>query len=263
MDNFEYSLDYEWYDTFFEDFIYELDKYGIEVSYKDIEFNLFSQGSHLSPVKIHPDLEKFIEKTNIEIRFGLVEVLSEYFSFDISSYGRVQYEGYGMPGGCDRIYDYLVDRAEEIAEAMTAIIKDVAYDIKQSMEHYILYTMSDEFKDEFLSSDDTEYFSDGSVCDIMITTIEDDSYWTGETGVSIIKKMALPMLKQYKKDVSKIIEMDSEYWSIEYEGRTIHFGEALDIVITEFERILEDDFEVEKSYKVLELFTKMIPSLWY
>ena len=166
MDQFEYTLDYEWYDYYYERAIESLEEKGIEVEYNDITFSLFGQGSHLSFDKVGIDFYKVIKDAEIDVRLGLLDELINYLDFDMYAYNRVDCHIEFFSDSRDRTYNYFTDIAEELSMYISDILEDVSREVKSEMEEWVLYTMSDKFKYEYLSDDDyVDYRKDGRLYD--------------------------------------------------------------------------------------------------
>lgn len=79
---------------------------------------------------------------------------------------------------------------------------------------------------------------------------------------NVMIKYILPRLKAYLRIADRKVNLDWDGNSYEFNGERIVLGEAIRIVIAEFEHILEDDYR-EESKEVLILFGKIFSSLWW
>ena len=81
-----------------------------------------------------------------------------------------------------------------------------------------------------------------------------------EAGTMIVEA-SLKIMKEYLKNAEEYVDLESELNLYEYKGKTINLKQAIEILIKDFERVLDDDFE--RNEEEFELFAKVIPALWY
>jgi hypothetical protein len=150
-----------WYDDILEEFKKNAEKIGYEFEIKDITFNLFSQGSHLS-FNGSLDLHNFIKRKNYKIRLGLEDEVMNCLYCDIKEYGKVSV-GMHHHTNYDKIDNYISLISEELEEDIKNEVYWFLKHWKNVLENEYYNLTSDNMIKSIIDEDDIWFYSNGEV----------------------------------------------------------------------------------------------------
>lgn len=179
------TLDYDWWELVYDQFIEEMAEYGIDIATKDIHFSGFwsqGDGAAFSTQMGSSDIVKYLKahkltkkywalycnlvKENIDLGLAIKESPRGYYMFlsyqgfenyhDLNAYSDYLQENY-------KAYDKINQQASDLADDILEYCQDRATDLYKRLEEEYDYLVSDESIKDSCKANGWRFTEDGRI----------------------------------------------------------------------------------------------------